>query len=134
VLRELRISAVSTSLTSLFLVACAAVFSIGYGLPLAIAPLVWARHFGWEVRPDPLTVYLGRCLGCLILCVSAIAVRVAWRPTAQDILLELLALAFGAMIVVHAVGWIRRAQPRRETLELPGYLALTAVTLWLRYG
>ncbi len=62
----------STSASSLFLVVCAAVFSLGYGLPLALAPLTWARHFGWEVRrdggggPDPLTVYLGRCLGCVI--------------------------------------------------------------------
>lgn len=124
----------SGSATPVFLVACAAVFSLGYGLPLAVAPLAWARHFGWEARPDPLTVYLGRCLGCVILCVSAAAVRGAWRPPAQAVMLELLALAFGAMIAVHVLGWVRRAQPRRETLELPGYLALAALTLWLRYG
>jgi hypothetical protein len=130
----------STSASSLFLVACAAVFSLGYGLPLALAPLAWARRFGWEVRrdggggPDPLMVYLGRCLGCVILSVAAVAVRVAWLPAAQPVLLELLALAFGSMTVVHLVGWLQRTQPLRETLELPGYVALTALTLWLRYG
>jgi hypothetical protein len=133
---------VSTSSSSLFLVACAAVFSLGYGLPLAFAPLTWARHFGWEVRRDggpggdhdPLTVYLGRCLGCVILSVAAVAVRAAWRPETQSVLLELLALAFGSMTVVHLVGWLQRTQPRRETLELPGYVVLTALALWLRYS
>ena len=120
--------------TSLFLVGCAVVFSLGYGLPLAFAPLAWARRFGWEVRQDPLTVYLGRCLGCVILAVAVAAVRVAWEPAPRAFLLELLAVAFGAMTVVHLVGWVRRTQPRLETLEIPGYLALTAVTIWLRWG
>lgn len=117
-----------------FLVGCAVAFTLGYGLPLAIAPLAWARRFGWDVRPDPLTVYLGRCLGCVILAVAAMAVRIAWWPAVQPFMLELFALAFGAMIAVHAVGWARGTQPRLETLELPGYIALTAVTLWLRFG
>ena len=124
----------SIELAPLFLVGCAVVFSIGYGLPLAISPLAWARHFGWEARRDPLTVYLGRCLGCVILSISALAVRVAWAPAARAFMLELLALAFGAMIVVHLLGWLRRTQPRLETLELPGYFVLTALTLWLRFG
>jgi len=128
-----------TSASSLFLVVCAVVFSLGYGLPLTFVPLTWARHFGWEVRRDgdggdPLTVYLGRCLGCVILSVAAVAVRVAWLPVAQPMLLELLALAFGSMTVVHVVGWLQRTQPLRETLELPGYVVLTALALWLRYG
>ena len=123
----------TSSLIPPYLVGCAIVFSLGYGLPLAFAPLRWARRFGWEARPDPLTVYLGRCLGCVILAVSAMAVRIAWWPAAQPLMLELLALAFGAMIVVHAVGWLRRTQPALETLELPGYFALTAMTLWLRF-
>jgi hypothetical protein len=55
-----------SSIAPPFLVVCAAVFTLGYGLPLAFAPLAWARRFGWEVRPDDLTVYLGRCLGCVI--------------------------------------------------------------------
>ncbi len=123
-----------SSITPWFLVACAVVFSLGYGLPLAIAPLAWARRFGWDVRPDDLTVYLGRCLGCVILAVAVAAVRVAWEPAPRAYLLELLALAFASMTVVHLVGWVRRTQPRLETLELPGYFALTAATLWLRWG
>lgn len=120
--------------TSLFLVGCAVVFSLGYGLPLAVAPLAWARRFGWEVRADPLTVYLGRCLGCVILAIAAAAVRVVWQPDARAVLLELLALAFTAMTAVHLIGWVRRTQPRLETLEIPGYFVLTTVTLWLRFG
>jgi hypothetical protein len=117
-----------------YLVSCAVVFTLGYGLPLALAPLAWARRFGWTVRADALTVYLGRCLGCLILCISAATVRVAALPSARPIVLELLALAFAAMIVVHLVGWLRRTQPRLETAELPLYVLLTIATLWLRFA
>ncbi|HEY5945027.1 MAG TPA: hypothetical protein VIV40_06020 [Kofleriaceae bacterium] len=108
------------------------VFSIGYALPLAIAPLAWARRIGWHVHPDPLTVYFGRCLGCVMLAVCVAAVRVARLPAARTAFLELLTLSFAAMIVVHLIGWLRRSQPRLETLELPVFFALTVIALWLR--
>ncbi len=119
---------------AVYLVGCAVVFTIGYGLPLALAPLAWARRFGWKVHDDPLTVYLGRCLGCVILAVSAAAVRAAWLPSARPLLLELLVVAFAAMTIVHVAGWLRRTQPALETLEIPGYVVLTSVALWLRFG
>jgi len=118
--------------TATYLVGCAIVFTLGYGLPLALFPLAWARRFGWKVHDDPLTVYLGRCLGCVILAVSAAAVRAAWRPANRTLLLELLVVAFAAMTIVHVVGWLRRTQPVLETLEIPGYLVLASVAVWLR--
>lgn len=124
----------TSTFAPIYLVACALTFTIVYGLPLAIAPLVWARRFGWRIWPDPLTIYFGRCLGCVIIAVSVAAVRVSYLPAARDVVLELLAVAFGAMIVVHVVGWLRKAQPAFETLELPGFVVLTAVALWLRFG
>jgi hypothetical protein len=123
----------AASVTPVYLVACAVVFSAGYGLPMVIAPLAWARRFGWDVRHDPLTNYFGRCLGWLILCISAVTLRVAWLPAARPIMLELLTLAFGAMIVVHLIGWIRRTQPWLETVELPIFVLLTIATAWLRF-
>jgi hypothetical protein len=61
-------------------------------------------------------------------------VRVAWEPVPRAYLLELLALGFASMTIVHLGGWVRRTHPRLETLELPGYLALTAATLLLRHA
>ena len=46
------------SIAPYFLVGCAALFTLGYGLPLAFVPLAWARVLGWEVRDDALTIYL----------------------------------------------------------------------------
>jgi hypothetical protein len=122
----------ASSLAPIYLITCAVVFALGYALPLAIAPLSWARRIGWAVCPDPLTVYLGRCLGCVMLAICAAAVRVANHPAGRAALLELLVVAFALMIVVHVIGWLRATQPRLETLELPGFCVLTAAALWLR--
>lgn len=122
----------AATLTPIYLIACATVFSAAYALPLALVPLRWARRLGWQVRPDPLTIYLGRCLGCVMLAVCVAAVRVSVLPGAQTVLLELLVVAFALMIVVHLVGWMRGTQPRLETLELPGFCALAGAALWLR--
>ena len=79
-------------------------------------------------------MYLGRCLGCVITAVCFAAMRVAWDPAGRAMLLELLAVAFALMIAVHVHGWLRRTQPPLETAELPGFVALTALALWLRFG
>jgi hypothetical protein len=125
---------VASAYTTVYLVACAAAFTLFYGLPLALAPLAWARRLGWQTRDDALTVYLGRCLGCVITAVCVAAMRVAADPAGRPMLLELLAVAFFLMIVVHLHGWLRGTQPPLETAELPGFLALTALALWLRFG
>jgi hypothetical protein len=122
----------AASVTPVYLVACALVFALGYALPLAIAPLSWARRLGWTVRPDPLTVYLGRCLGCVMLAICVAAVRAARQPTGRAVLLELLVVAFALMIAVHLIGWLRRTQPKLETLELPGFCVLAVAAVWLR--
>jgi hypothetical protein len=122
----------AASFAPVYLVGCSVLFAVAYALPLAIAPLAWARRLGWSVRPDLLTVYLGRCLGCVMLAICVAAVRVAREPASRAVLLELLVVAFGAMIVVHLIGWLRGTQPRLETLELPGFCVLTGAALWLR--
>ena len=117
-----------------FLAACAAGFTLLYGLPLALAPLSWARRLGWTARPDDLTVYLGRCLGCVIIAVSLAAAHAAATPALRPIMLELLVAAFGTMVVVHVVGHVKRTQPPLESAEIPGFVALTLISAFLRFA
>ena len=59
-------------LASGWLWACVVVFTVVFGIPLTVAPLRWARRFGWRVPDqDPeVTIYLGRCLGTVILVLA----------------------------------------------------------------
>jgi hypothetical protein len=73
-------------------------------------------------------------LGSLLLAVAvAVGVaRAARVPAAQPLMLEMIAVGFTAMVWVHVLGWRRRAQPRLETLEIPGFVLLAAAAVWLR--
>ncbi len=115
------------------LVVYAIAFSVAVGAPLAIAPLAWARLIGWRIDGDAnLAIYFGRCLGGVILAVSAVAVWVSGDAAVAPHLLDVVILAFGAMTAIHAWGWLRGIQPRVENLETFLYLALFAVSLWFR--
>ena len=48
-------------------------------------------------------------------------------------MLELLLMAFGLMVLVHAWGFLQRAQPWTETAEIPVYFALAAYAAALRF-
>jgi hypothetical protein len=117
-----------------FLAACAALFTAAFALPMLVAPLAWARRLGWSSAGDPLTVYFGRCLGGLLLAVTVAVARAAADPPARQVMLELMAAGFAAMTWVHLLGWWRRTQPWLETAELPGFVLLTATSLWLRFS
>ncbi len=115
------------------LVVYAIAFTLAVGAPLAIAPLAWARLIGWRIDADAhLAIYFGRCLGGVILAVSAVAVRVSGDPTVAPHLLDVVILAFAAMTAIHAWGWFRKIQPWVENLETFLYLALLVVSLWFR--
>ena len=108
-------------------------FPIAVGLPLVIAPLAWARALGWRLPDEAaLAIYFGRCLGAIVCAIAAIAIAYAGDPIAVRVMLDLIALAFGAMALVHAWGWLRKLQPRFEDLETFGYAALCALTIIVR--
>jgi hypothetical protein len=108
-------------------------FTALIGAPLVLAPLAWARTLGWRVpEPTELAIYFGRCLGAVVIAIAAEAIWVSGDPASVGRMLDLIALALGAMTAVHAWGWIRGVQPRFEDLETFGYAALLALTIWVR--
>jgi len=115
------------------LVTYAIAFTLAVGAPLVIAPLAWAKMIGWSIDDDArLAIYFGRCLGVVIVAVSAVAVRLSGDPIVAPQLLDIIILAFAGMTAVHAWGWFRRIQPLVENLETFLYLALFALSLWFR--
>jgi len=104
--------------------------AVGFGLlvagPLLVAPLWWARRFGWTVPDDRhLTIYLGRCLGGVGLAILYVGVRAARDPAAHPLVLELITGACAILTIVHVLGALERAQPPIETIEIAVYGALT---------
>src|SRR5687768_1210823 len=104
------------ALASGWLLACVAGFSAAFGLPLTLMPLRWARWFGWRVpeRDAELAIYLGRCLGAVILVLACVMLDAAAAPARGRWAYDVLTLAGAAMTVVHGWGWMRRIQPPRE--------------------
>src|SRR5512140_3323664 len=112
-----------------------AAFGIAYGLPLFLFPIRWARWFRWQTHEQgDLTVYFGRCLGGLILALVFGGFRAAPHAGQNGLFFEVLVAAFGAMIVAHVWGAVRRAQPWTETVEILLYLAFGAAAWWIRTG
>jgi hypothetical protein len=110
----------------------AVVVAVVYGIPIAFAPLRWARAVGWTVPDDTRLVrYFGRCLGVLILSLVGFVVYAARRPPLVPVALILSAAAFLAMVVVHVVGALERAQPPFESWEIVLFLPCGLFLGWL---
>lgn len=124
---------VSSPLASGFLLLTAGFFLCVYALPLLVAPLRWARWFGWRVPPgEPhLTVYLGRCLGAVALCVIGMIGHAAVAPVMHLPVFLLIAAIGALMTLVHVDGAVRRRQPPLETAEIALYAGVTALSLWM---
>ena len=107
------------------LLATAALVTLGYGLPLTLAPLRWARAVGWWLPDDArLTRYLGRSLGTMILTLVALVSFCAVHRPLEQLGAGVTALALGLVSLPHFVGLVEKSQPRFETLEGFAFLAL----------
>ncbi len=110
-------------------------FLVAYGLPLLLAPLQWARVLRWKLPQErDLAVYLGRCLGSVIVAIVLVVWRAAPRPASHPLVFELIIASGALMVGVHAWGAIRRVQPSTETVEIGLYVAVTAFAAWLYAG
>ena len=118
-------------LASWFLVVSVTFFLLVYALPLLLMPLTWARWFGWKAQEGntDLTVYFGRCLG--IICT---VVRFIPDPASQPALFDLIGLVCVGMVVVHVWGFLRKAQPLSETVEIFFYAVVGVVAAYIRFG
>ena len=82
-------------------------------------------------RDHELAVYLGRCLGAVILVLGYFVARAAMSPARDRWALELFTFAGAAMTAVHGWGWLRRIQPRSENVETIGYAVITIANVWI---
>lgn len=107
--------------------------TIGFALPILLAPLAWARAMLWRVPDDTdLAVYFGRCLGAFILIVEMLMLRAVATGAGVADVFNVLFAVYGLMLVIHTYGAIRRVQPITETLEI-GFWALLLVLNTLFY-
>jgi hypothetical protein len=101
-----------------------------FALPIFLAPLKWAKWFGWEIpQQTDLAVYFGRCLGAFILTVELLMLRAAVDGTGLIFTFQVLLAVSAFMIVVHVWGALLRIQPVSETLEIGMYSGLALLTV-----
>jgi len=107
-----------------------ALTTLAFALPIFLAPLKWARWFGWKIPQETdLAVYFGRCLGAFILIVELLMLRAAVTGTGLVLTFQVLLAVAAFMIVVHVWGAVLRIQPISETLEIGIYSGLALLTV-----
>jgi len=103
---------------------------IGFGLPLLLVPMRWARLFRWEIpQPQEMAAFLGRSLGVFICVIAIFAFRAANIPAVQSFFFDMVLWILIGSILLHAYGAIRKTQPITETVELILWFLLLFVTL-----
>jgi len=113
-----------------FLLVLVAVTSVVFALPIFLAPLAWARRFGWRIpEHTDLAVYFGRCLGAFILIVELLMLRAGLTGEGLVFTFQVVLAVAGFMVVVHVWGAIKRIQPLSETLEIGMYAVLGLLAL-----
>lgn len=104
--------------------------SAAFALPIFLAPLAWARRFGWRIPDDTdLAVYFGRCLGAFILIVELLMLRAGLTGVGLVFTYQVLVAVAVLMTVVHIWGALQRIQPVSETLEIGMYAGLGLLAL-----
>ncbi len=113
-----------------YLLVIAATTTLVFALPIFLAPLAWARRFGWKIPAETdLAIYFGRCLGAFILIVECLMLRAGLTGVGMLFTFEVLALVAVLMIAVHVRGAVQGIQPISETLEIGMYSGLLVLTL-----
>jgi hypothetical protein len=116
-----------------FLLVATVLSALGLSLPIFLAPLAWARRFGWTI-PDhtELAVYFGRSLGALAVTINLLTLRAALTGAALVTAFEVTLVVSVLMVVVHVYGALRRVQPVSETIEIGFWaaIALLALACW----
>ena len=113
-----------------FLIALTVITSAVFALPIFLAPLTWARWFGWRIPEHThLAVYFGRCLGAFILIVELLMLRAGLTGEGLVFTFQVLLAVAGFMVAVHVWGAVKRIQPLSETLEIGMYAILGLLAL-----
>lgn len=118
------------SYADIYLIVAGVAMLAGFGLPLMLVPMKWARVFRWDVsQPGNLVIFMGRSLGVFISVIGMYAFIVSQTPAAMPFYFELMLWIFVGMIFLHVYGAIRKTQPITETIEIGLWVILTLVTL-----
>ncbi len=113
-----------------FLRTVAIVTALAFSIPIAVAPLAWARVLRWDVDARPeLALYFGRCLGVLALVQSCAAWYAASRPALQPFYFLMLIGVASLLGLVHVVGAVQKVQPWTETAEIPFWIGFAVLGL-----
>jgi hypothetical protein len=103
------------------------------GLPLLLFPMTWARWLGWKVPAETdLANYLGRSLGGVALSIAILGFQAARDPWGYRHVFDLIIAVGIFMTAVHLYGFIKKAQPRIENIEIAAY-PLVSLLAWLWY-
>jgi hypothetical protein len=104
--------------------------TLAFSLPIAIAPLAWARIFRWDLDEKPhLALYFGRSLGVLALVMSWAGWHAAGHAEVQPFFFNMFIGLTVLMIVVHVVGARQKVQPWTETAEILLWTVLAVLGL-----
>lgn len=116
--------------SAVFLKVFAVVTLLAFAVPIAVAPLAWARVLKWDVDSKPhLALYFGRCLGAVAIVITCAAWYAAVHPEVQRFFFGM-QIAISLLVgIVHVVGAIQRVQPLTETAEIAFWAALVILGL-----
>lgn len=113
-----------------FLRVFAVITMLAFAIPIAVAPLAWARALKWDIDARPhLALYFGRCLGAVAFVICCAAWYAAAHPEVQRFFFGVqigIALLVG---IAHVVGAIQKVQPWTETAEIAFWAALVILSL-----
>jgi hypothetical protein len=114
----------------IYLYIVAVVMLLGFGLPLLLVPIQWARVFRWEIPEEKrLAAFLGRTVGVFICVLAVFAYKAAGNPTDQPFFVDMMLWVVSGSLLIHVYGAIKKAQPITETIEILVWILLLITTL-----
>lgn len=114
----------------IYLYVMAVAMLIGFGFPLLLVPMQWARIFRWEIpQKQDLAAFMGRSVGVLICVLAVFAFKAASTPAVQPFFFDMLLWTTAGSFVIHVYGAIKKSQPVSETIEILVWILLFLATL-----
>jgi hypothetical protein len=115
---------------SAFLRTFAVLTLVLFAVPIAVAPMAWARLLQWDVDAKPhLALYFGRCLGAVAIVMSSAAWYAAGHQEVQRFYFAMYFGVTGLVGIAHVVGAVQKVQPWTETAEIAFWAALVVLGL-----
>ena len=114
----------------IYLYVIAVAMPVGFGLPLLLVPIQWARLFRWEIpEQKQLAAFMGRTVGLMICVLSIFAFRAASAPSVQPFFVDMMLWIVAGSLLIHVYGAVKKTQPITETIEIFLWIVLFIATL-----